>query len=93
MILHYVNSMAFYSKMEIEQIQEVRYQNSLATKNKVNLAHDKTEKLNSAKEYQIDTWPIEELERYFSSISIKDQSIKLNNHITINALQKLFQII
>ena len=31
----------------------------------------------------INSWPIEELENYFNSISIIDESIELNNHLTI----------
>jgi hypothetical protein len=40
------------------------------------------------KQKKVISWPIEELEKYFLSISIQDQPILLNNHLTIDTPSK-----
>ena len=44
----------------------------------------KLKKYGYLKNYEVQIWPIEELEKYFTMLSIKDEAILLDNHLTIN---------
>lgn len=78
----------FTNAGEIEQTPKKTLKKVKSLVNKFDLDYDKPEELLNFKKNNIISWPIEELENYFLSISIQDQPIKLNNHLTINTPSK-----
>lgn len=78
----------FTAAREFEQPQENTSIKAATTVKTIDLEYKDFEEFLNTEQNNIVTWPIEELEKYFSSTTIIDQPIKLNNHLTINTPSK-----